>query len=405
MSRKNRNSDRHYLDSARWSASQAARRVVALRDEVLERLPNNPTLTRIFEGEFRNLYDQLHRHYMDQGYGEVQASRLAASELSSDTIPALDPTAFTTMALGRLAHLAESVRQAELFIVTPTMYDTLCAATSALERGHLRYMALEDLPSRAGLLLFPRIQHYLLTPTSPAPEELIALSWLHDPTPSTVATKDGGIKVVTSLSCSAWIDVNGPLESREFTLLLDMAEKSGHPYPAITPVANSRMLLGLGEEAEVDVFRDVDDWKVHLPASDAIPQGEYREGDILGDKPLTDWALQFLMSFCRMARQPKTVREETFVRGVPSYQAERPAAHHDVRVVSLASYETNGEVKEGDPAAEKSRGYSVRFPVQVHAVRQWYPSDGVHRVIFRGPFIKGPKDAPLLDRSKRVRKL
>lgn len=32
----------------------------------------------------------------------------------------------------------------------------------------------------------------------------------------------------------------------------------------------------------------------------------------------------------------------------------------------------------------------------MHKVRQYYPSLGTHKVIWRGPYIKGPDGAPLL---------
>jgi len=34
--------------------------------------------------------------------------------------------------------------------------------------------------------------------------------------------------------------------------------------------------------------------------------------------------------------------------------------------------------------------------VRMHKVRQWYPSEQRHKVIYRGPFVKGPEDKPLL---------
>jgi hypothetical protein len=36
----------------------------------------------------------------------------------------------------------------------------------------------------------------------------------------------------------------------------------------------------------------------------------------------------------------------------------------------------------------------------MHKVRQWYPSENTHRIIWRGPYIKGPDGAPLLDGDK-----
>ncbi|MFE9679461.1 hypothetical protein ACFYO5_36040 [Streptomyces sp. NPDC006259] len=45
---------------------------------------------------------------------------------------------------------------------------------------------------------------------------------------------------------------------------------------------------------------------------------------------------------------------------------------------------------------ETSRVYHHRWTVRMHKVRQWYPSAQEHRLIWRGPYIKGPTDAPLM---------
>jgi hypothetical protein len=50
------------------------------------------------------------------------------------------------------------------------------------------------------------------------------------------------------------------------------------------------------------------------------------------------------------------------------------------------------------------RGYHHRWVVRMHKVRQWYPSEGMHKIIWRGPYIKGPANAPLLT-SERVNAL
>lgn len=36
----------------------------------------------------------------------------------------------------------------------------------------------------------------------------------------------------------------------------------------------------------------------------------------------------------------------------------------------------------------------------MHKVRQWYPSLGEHKIIWRGPYIKGPADATMLSTEK-----
>ena len=44
----------------------------------------------------------------------------------------------------------------------------------------------------------------------------------------------------------------------------------------------------------------------------------------------------------------------------------------------------------------------LEHPVRIHKVRQYYPSEGVHKVIFRGPYIEGPDGAPLLVGGKAL---
>jgi hypothetical protein len=64
----------------------------------------------------------------------------------------------------------------------------------------------------------------------------------------------------------------------------------------------------------------------------------------------------------------------------------------DVWVIRLAA----PSPRTSDLAGETKRVYHHRWPVRMHKVRQWYPSHQEHRVIWRGPYIKGPADAPLM---------
>jgi hypothetical protein len=47
-------------------------------------------------------------------------------------------------------------------------------------------------------------------------------------------------------------------------------------------------------------------------------------------------------------------------------------------------------------AERNSRDWHCRWVVRMHKVRQWYPSQQRHKVIYRGPYVKGPDDKPLL---------
>jgi hypothetical protein len=46
--------------------------------------------------------------------------------------------------------------------------------------------------------------------------------------------------------------------------------------------------------------------------------------------------------------------------------------------------------------ATPSRDWQHRWVVRMHKVRQWYPSEQRHRVIYRGLYVKGPVGKPLL---------
>jgi hypothetical protein len=53
--------------------------------------------------------------------------------------------------------------------------------------------------------------------------------------------------------------------------------------------------------------------------------------------------------------------------------------------------------EQADNADGKTaREWQHRWVVRMHKVRQWYPRLQQHKVIYRGPYIKGPDDKPLL---------
>lgn len=93
------------MDSSHWSATRAARRVVALRDEVLERLPRNPIIRTVLASEFSYLHDHLRDRYMSEGYGPVPASAQAASHLGFALVPDMLDQPFETMGYLRLGAL------------------------------------------------------------------------------------------------------------------------------------------------------------------------------------------------------------------------------------------------------------------------------------------------------------
>jgi len=71
--------------------------------------------------------------------------------------------------------------------------------------------------------------------------------------------------------------------------------------------------------------------------------------------------------------------------------ADRAGVSADVRVVRLRRTE-----QTGGASGHTARDWQHRWVVRMHKVRQWYPSLQQHKVIYRGPYIKGPGDKLLL---------
>jgi hypothetical protein len=80
------------------------------------------------------------------------------------------------------------------------------------------------------------------------------------------------------------------------------------------------------------------------------------------------------------------------VRHADRVTAERAGVFPEVRVVQLrpSSQEPDGTTTVG------GRDWHHRWVVPMHKVGQWYPSEQRHKVIYRGSYLKGPQDKPLL---------
>jgi hypothetical protein len=137
------------------------------------------------------------------------------------------------------------------------------------------------------------------------------------------------------------------------------------------------------------VLRDAARWRSETP-----PEiGEWRGERV--DNQYDDFPHRYLFAFWRLAAQGTTTADSApaaprRARG----NSAKPAGDPEVRVVRLAA--TTRSDKSRDHGTAAVRLYHHRWPVRMHKVRQWYPSLNAHRVIWRGPYIKGPAGAPLM---------
>ena len=101
--------------------------------------------------------------------------------------------------------------------------------------------------------------------------------------------------------------------------------------------------------------------------------------------------LRFLYAFWRLCEQRIAEAEPAPAGHSAQVLADRAGVPAEVRVVRLRRTESPGH--DSDHAG---RDWQHRWVVRMHKVRQWYPSLQQHKVIYRGPYIKGPDDKPLL---------
>ncbi|MER5348541.1 hypothetical protein ABT030_51770 [Streptomyces mirabilis] len=122
--------------------------------------------------------------------------------------------------------------------------------------------------------------------------------------------------------------------------------------------------------------------------SEPVPEtGEWGGGRV--DDPYDDFVGRYMFAFWRLIAQGVTAVDPSpaaSVRTAAGGDDGSVPRDSDVRVIRLAA----PSPRPSDLDGETKRVYHHRRPVRIHKVRQWYPSHQEHRVIWRGPYIKGP---------------
>jgi hypothetical protein len=89
---------------------------------------------------------------------------------------------------------------------------------------------------------------------------------------------------------------------------------------------------------------------------------------------------RFLAAFWRLCDQQIAVvtrPDDPAVGGA----INQPAVHPDVRVITLRRVNN----QSSHQPARRAVAWSHRWIVEMHKRHQWYPSQGVHKIIFVGP--------------------
>jgi hypothetical protein len=117
---------------------------------------------------------------------------------------------------------------------------------------------------------------------------------------------------------------------------------------------------------------------------------EYRPGDEIHS--VDDlFGIRFLYAFWRLCAQDITNLDTMPAGHNAQVLAQRAGVSAEVRVATIRP--TSRTTSEG---TAPSRDWQHRWVVRMHKARQWYPSEQRHKIIYRGPYIKGPADKPIL---------
>ena len=389
MSKKKRRGDRR----VQWTTSAAARHALRLKQDMLANHRGNPFVHAMAANNARQTIE--HWRDLEEAGGTPRQriwmglNELAGLNLDPDT-PDLPKLSATQM----LTDEHDTIEAAETYVVSPGMHAAAVAAAQTLDTEDLMTLPVEDdAPSPAGFLVLPSVQLVDRAGRDDARADVRAFTWRA----SWVANNTGGhnrlIQIVT------WVATDGPLQVAAFTTIRRMATEQGHPLPGLVAEYHNYLNVTPGRQLTDEQLRDVVELsrEMHDKLSRVDAEGrQYGElvgeytGDVVDD---TDgqFASRYLYAFWRLcAQRIVTVNRRGELDGPGT--APSSTEEEDVRIVQLRSFSPYAE----DDSADHGRTYKHRWIVRMHKVRQWYPSEQAHKIIWRGPYIKGPPDAPLL---------
>jgi hypothetical protein len=388
-------SRRNRSREAEWSAARAARDAVHKVRELIERYDGNPYLLLIGLGHIAGLLETYVNWLARQGVRDRrQATQLALLQLGLD-LPPETPELARAAATKRMQDEIGTLRVAEAYVVSPAMHAVVAAAAETLERLDLvTLVAEEDIPSQAGFVLLPYIQ-LVKRAHEEQPSEVRALTWRLGTRPALDGKRVRVVQVV------AWLAADGPIQFPDFIAVRRQAKEQGHPFPTLIPDARAFLRIDHDHNLSDEETRLILDSQQAMYGSVVENRtagmgrlvGEFT-GDVLQDQDQS-FELRYLFAFWRLCAQRIAIVSR--YREAVGDDPPVPPEVEDVRVIQLRSF---SPLTLDDHEHDARRRYRHRWVVRMHKVRQWYPKEGVHKVLWRGPYIKGPDGAPLLSGEK-----
>lgn len=296
---------------------------------------------------------------------------------------------------------ASDLETATLYVISPSMCDVAIAAAQTLTVDDLALLDHDDLPSPTGMLLLPH--PILVRAVTGDLGDDRAYVW-HSPAQLSSATEIGQPVIRPGVRVTTYLDCHGPVRPDSFRDMAAMAAAAGTPLPMLTPdgtrttpyrpTVTPEMRAAhaeFGDHARAHGAR----WRklntdLGFHENDQVDASfEYRPGDEIDDRDDL-FTMRFLYAFWRLCSQGIAHLDDVPAGHNARLLAQRAGVSPDVRVTTIRPTTRSPD----QPAT--ARDWRHRWVVRMHKVRQWYPSEQRHKVIYRGPYVKGPADKPLL---------
>jgi hypothetical protein len=297
----------------------------------------------------------------------------------------------------QIRQVLQLLDNAEVLVISPAAHAAVMAAAATLEPADVGTLDKDrDIPMSAGLLVLP--ESVVVENRGGSLSDIRAFGWQFVTQHQVLPTAQ-----YPGVQLTCFMERDGPVQPEAWRLAVAKARATGSPLPPLVPDG----IYGLradgalaAESSEQHVHMSEEHRRLNTALNQLAehstqpPEEGQWDGGRIKDT-YDDFAARYAFAFWRLAAQGVTVFD-TRREPAEKQSRDRPEAHPtdpDVRVIRLGN-QVPAQRSAGDSGIK--RVYHHRWTVRMHKVRQWYPSTQEHRVIWRGPYIKGPTDAPFM---------
>jgi hypothetical protein len=287
----------------------------------------------------------------------------------------------------------------ELFVVSPEVHLVIAACAASMSAREIQEAFVDgELPAPAGMILLPDRAPWVSFPHTRA------MTWQRLPE---VVWNTGEKYAIPTMRMKSYVHTS------VFHHIVAPGQRYAVTKDTLLPSGDRDIEPCLGEltEAHADDFVAMlaEAVETRLASDEFISNADQlgrratrEEGTEIGEARLDrDPAIPMTMAaymaaFARVVDQEIVTAEPGDRETTGEGRARVRADDDEIQILRLRRTVEVG----GQPV--KSVNWSHRWVVQMHKVRQWYPTLGRHKTIWRGPYVKGPAGAPLKLPKERV---